>query len=856
MKRVMTFFIIAFAMVYCLQAAQVAEPVARQVAEKFFSEKSSHFMAHPGQSQIRLVFTADRHRFYVYDRGSSGGFVIVAGNDRLPQVLGYGAEGDFSSTALPPAVQYWMESLDRQISFLQSHGDVAVHHPSHRASAVGPLLTSHWNQTEPFNNYCPTYGAGTRAVTGCVATATAQIMNYYQWPPVGRGSHSYLCYMNSNYAEPPLELSADFSQSVYRWDLMLDDYDESSSEESCDAVARLMSDVGISMDMNYGSSSGASQYDASQALQRYFGYGNKCYWLSRDHCSAAEWEQFLVDELSLRRPIMYVGNTVSSGHAFVLDGFDSDGYFHFNWGWGGRYDGYFLVSVLNPSVYDFKYDQTGLFGLVPETQVDSISDFMTIHGRFYLDDQSVPLGTRAELSMECISEGNMRLDTVGYEQLYVNSYYYGLMPMRLGLYDMNDVELKSEVFSVQKYLDDHQPWSSENMFIDLPQSLEDGEYKLKIIASIDEGENYDYPMLDYSGKEAYVKVVVRGDTAYLKDCFLHNTYGVETFDVPRGIRVNDCFDVDVDVSYKVDYLPSEEHEDGPIGNVYLSLMKDGVEVASSPMCEVMVPTHEARTYRMQLTAPSEPGRYDLVLNDESGTHMTDMIDWFYHTGEVIMPVYILPTCSELYEDFETMTANNSTSDKNVQGRFTTWSFNKSGVRAPGEGKCNGTNAVMMKKPSYFYTAQPLAQNFFLAQAVFFNPMSSESKYRLTYSLDDGATWETANAFDGEDAVTVDGKSQTLATWLLNLTSDQPAIFRITMFGGGSSATYVDDFTLYYTESGVPGDVNGDGEVNIADINAIINIILSGNISTDAADVNGDGEVNIADVNTVVDVIQR
>ena len=854
MKRLLfSFFAVAMLVPCAMHAAPVGETDARLIADNFFTSASHRLPSSCGQSTTRLAYTAPQGHFYVFDRGARSGFVIVSGDDRLPQVLGYGTEGDFSSSALPPAVEYWMDFLDRQISFLQSHGDVAIHHPAHRTMAVAPLLTTQWDQTEPYNNYCPTYGAGMRAVTGCVATATAQIMYYHQWPPVGRGNHSYYCYLNGNYNVDPVELSADFSQSVYRWDLMLDTYDQSCSEESCDAVARLMSDVGISMDMNYGSSSGASQYDASQALQRYFGYGNKCYWLSRDHCGAAEWDQLLVNELSLRRPIMYVGNTASTGHAFVLDGFDSDGYFHFNWGWGGRYDGYFLVSVLNPSVYDFKYDQTGLFGLVPETQVDSISDFMTIHGRFYLYDQSVPLGTRAELSMECISEGNMKLDTVGYEQLYVNSYYYGLIPMRLGLYDMNDVELMSEVFSVHKYLDDYQPWSSENMFIDLPQSLEDGEYKLKIIASVDEGENYDYPMLDYSGKEAYVKVVVRGDTAYLKDCFLHNTYGVETFAVPRGIRVNDCFDVDVDVSYKVDYLPAEEHGDGPIGSVYLSLMKDGVEVASSPMCEVMVPTYEARTYRMQLTAPSEPGRYDMVLNDESGTHMTDMIDWFYHTGEVIMPVYILPICSELYEDFETMTANNSTSDKNVQGRFTTWSFNKSGVRAPGEGKCNGTNAVMMKKPSYFYTTEPLAQNFFLAQAVFFNPTSSESKYRLTYSLDDGETWETANAFDGEDAVSVPGKSQTLATWLLNLTSDQPAIFRITMFGGGSSATYVDDISLYYID--LTGDVNGDGEVNIADINAIINIIITG-IANASGDVNGDGEINIADVNDIISIIMR
>lgn len=136
-------------------------------------------------------------------------------------------------------------------------------------------------------------------------------MYYHQWPPVGRGSHSYVCYFDYNYTEFA-ELSADFSQSVYRWDLMQDTYDENSSEEACDAVARLMSDVGISMDMTYGSNSGASEDDALMALKRYFGYSGKAYKLNRDIYDADEWDQLLVDEISIADVNAVVGMILGS----------------------------------------------------------------------------------------------------------------------------------------------------------------------------------------------------------------------------------------------------------------------------------------------------------------------------------------------------------------------------------------------------------------------------------------------------------------------------------------------------------------------------------------------------------------
>ena len=127
-----------------VQASPVSMTDARQVADQFFMSAAHRSPSRGGQSPMRLAYTAQQGRFYVFDRGVHGGFVIVSGDDRLPQVLGYGAEGDFSSVELPPAVKYWMESLDQQIAFLQSHAEVPAHRPAPRSTAVGPLLTTRW----------------------------------------------------------------------------------------------------------------------------------------------------------------------------------------------------------------------------------------------------------------------------------------------------------------------------------------------------------------------------------------------------------------------------------------------------------------------------------------------------------------------------------------------------------------------------------------------------------------------------------------------------------------------------------------------------------------------------------------
>ena len=180
------------------------------------------------------------------------------------------------------------------------------------------------------------------------------------------------------------------------------------------------------------------------------------------------------------------------------------------------------------------------------------------------------------------------------------------------------------------------------------------------------------------------------------------------------------------------------------------------------------------------------------------------------------------------------------------------------MRAPGEGLANGNNSVLMKSPSQFYSVTPVYYNTYLAQITVFNPTSSVAKYAMEYSVDGGTSWTKALTPSGVVASEVPAKTNGTCYWNLNLDSKTPALFRISQTSGNKSqATYIDDFTLYYNEDGpdtIPGDVNGDGQVNISDINVIIQMILSGKMS-DNADVNHDGQVNISDVNfTIAEIL--
>lgn len=349
------------------EASQISPRQAEAIASQFVNSTPrlrakdiSHSAAAMKVAYTKVSATsAGENLLHVVNRGDDGGYVVVAGDDAAPNVvLGYSTGGTFDYETAPENLRWWLDEYGRQMEYMIENGITA----SEQASAptfdrnVEPMVTTRWNQDAPYNNMCPTLN-GLRTYTGCVATAMAQVMNYHEWPVQGTGSHSY--YDDPNYPNYGCgqTLSANFGETTYRWDLMLDTYDANSSQESQDAVATLMYHCGVSVDMTYmQQASGALSGHAAQALVEYFGYPADVQILSRDYRSYDEWVTIIKGEIDAGRPVLFGAQSTAGGHEFVIDGYNIDGYFHVNWGWGGQSDDYFLIATLNP------YDGQGIGG--------------------------------------------------------------------------------------------------------------------------------------------------------------------------------------------------------------------------------------------------------------------------------------------------------------------------------------------------------------------------------------------------------------------------------------------------------------------------------------------------------------
>ena len=341
----------------------VAPSTAQQVASNFWAVINNNT---PFQKWTDITAQAGFQEFYIFTRGADNGFVIVAADDCVQPILGYSTDNRFI-TPLPAHVFSFLNGYEQEISYCKENNISATTkiaqlweslldgtYTPKLTTAVAPLLSTTWDQSPYYNNFCPTAENGEHAVTGCVATATAQVMKYWDWPINGVGNHSYT---DENFGSQ----SADFSATTYNWQQMPNALSGSSTPAQVNAVATLMYHIGVAVNMMYGlastggsgavlSSSGSSYPSAENALKTYFKYESTLHSVSKEDVSNEEWINILMSELNADppRPILESGRSQSGGHAFVCDGYDETEKFHINWGWGGWYDGYFEHNGLNP----------------------------------------------------------------------------------------------------------------------------------------------------------------------------------------------------------------------------------------------------------------------------------------------------------------------------------------------------------------------------------------------------------------------------------------------------------------------------------------------------------------------------
>lgn len=303
---------------------------------------------------------ADLPMVYVFSGKNS--FVVTSADDEFPAVLGYGDNGDFDADNMPPQLKWWLGEYAREMEYYLDHkpettaSDTrAIARIAPEMPAISPMVKTLWDQDAPYNRLSPTLKFTNmtttyETVTGCVATAMAQVMKYHNWPDVGVGSHSYTWQPYSNAVAQTL--SCNFSAMKFDWDNMLDVYGSSYTDAQGNAVAQLMYACGVSLDMDYDAAqnggSGAVTAEIASALVNYFKYSRSAFYATRDLYSYDEWENLIYNELKEKRPVVLNGRGDGGGHAFVCDGYAGDHYFHINWGWSGSSNGNFLLCRLSP----------------------------------------------------------------------------------------------------------------------------------------------------------------------------------------------------------------------------------------------------------------------------------------------------------------------------------------------------------------------------------------------------------------------------------------------------------------------------------------------------------------------------
>lgn len=378
MKNNLLLFIVLFLHI-ATQAAPVDLKKAQLVATHFW-------MANGGSPDVEWVDLTSQtpfSEFSILANANGNGFIIISGDDCVIPVLAYSLDNEFNPK-MPAHIVEYLNGMNQEIAFCKAHNVESTaelaslwtsltdgRYAPNTTTTVDPLLTTTWDQGDYYNEFCPA-SEGMHTLTGCVATATAQIMKYWEWPSTGTGSYSY-------YQSPFGVLSANFGNTTYQWLLMPDALNQSSSQAQIDAVATLMYHVGVGVKMDYGfSGSAAYLFDSGidelpcpkYALTHYFDYQYTMHNVYKPNVTDSAWCSIIREELDAGRPILHggrsgTGSFLAGGHAFVCDGYDNNNLFHFNWGWGGYCDGYYAANDLNPATHDFNYARGIVVGIEP-----------------------------------------------------------------------------------------------------------------------------------------------------------------------------------------------------------------------------------------------------------------------------------------------------------------------------------------------------------------------------------------------------------------------------------------------------------------------------------------------------------
>ena len=408
---------LAIVIVTMAMAEGVTPKQALEQARSFIQKREaagSRMRKAPAMPQLEMASQVSG--LYVFNIANDGGFVIVSNDDDALPILGFSDNGHIDTNNMPDNMRAWLQGYADEIAWLQKQPAKSRQSTKTRASkkvgthsttAIEPMIKTQWNQGAPYNRYCINNTNINGCVTGCVATAMAQVMKYHEWPTAETPNiktHSLGGYQSVH-------------GTTFDWDNMLNVYTNTATDAQKNAVAELMFYCGISVDMEYGSqASSASSSKIDDALKTYFDYKSTTTFIERKMYSQAKWTDLIYFELDHQRPVIYGGQSTGGGHEFVCDGYkyeDGVDFFHINWGWGGTSDNYFVLSALDPdeqgiggstSTDGYCYDQDAIIGIQKSTDNGPMSGIVqnTIDLKFNsmtLSSNAITLGSEVSITL-------------------------------------------------------------------------------------------------------------------------------------------------------------------------------------------------------------------------------------------------------------------------------------------------------------------------------------------------------------------------------------------------------------------------------------------------------------------------
>ena len=785
MKKRVSLLLLMFFAVTTMMAESIYEGQARAIAANFLATRAmpstNQKMAHTAQLRTSTAGDA-KAAYYVYN-ATNGGYVIVAGDNRAPAVLGYSDKGAFDLQDIPEAMQELLENYTAQIEILASQGFKADTHFTSR-SPIQPLVKATFSQNSPYNTKLP-FVNGKHAYVGCVATAMAQIMHYWKHPATTTTVIPAYTTEDLNIYMPALPVTS------FNWNVMQDSYLTSDSLSVAGmAAAQLSLYCAQSVQMSFKkNSSSASSRDIVAAIINYFGYKPNASYRQRKYYNTQQWEEMIYNELAAKRPVIYRGSKDSGGHAFVCDGYDGYGLFHINWGWNGSSNGYFLLNLLNPDqqgtggidgTYGYIIDQAIITGIEPGT-VASQDTQITVRQLEVQNYSRSRNSTNQDFTATILTHF---LNTTSSTQ----AFDYGW-----GLYMDNNL--------VKPIYSGHHSGLSPNYYTYLTEDiafgsgLASGNYRLVAIFRPNSTSDWQ-PCL---GSEVnYALVTISGNSCTITNYGTNSTpnYQVNNVNISGHMHPNRPVYIDMNLTN----LGNTRNDiiymfaDGQLAAAgFIDVEKGNSDVVKFEYMSA-VPGYFTLSFSLNDNGSNPLATRTIAINAMPSANLTGTATVLNVTD----PQNRIIT-SDKYSVVITVTNNNSTTYneditiklyKNTYGNY-------------------GTNV------------QTISKNLVLGP---------NQRTTIQFDLDnviDGWNYFTKSYYYSQgEAVSLAGTS-----------------FHTIIFP--SQPPFIN------------GDVNNDGEVNISDINALTDYILTGNgsnINLQAADCNKDGEINISDINALINII--